>query len=101
MKSIYEKDGNIVGVNDRYVYLEEIFEYTPNSWRLADSKYISCAKPLSLNKAQSYKRFPKEKRSLIRDLTLLYAPEQYLIDHEYTLVEGSELLKYTRHAEKS
>lgn len=101
MKSIYEKDGNIVGVNDRYVYLEEIFEYTPNSWRLADSKYISCTKPLSLNKAQSYKRFPKEKRSLIRDLTLLYAPEQYLIDHEYTLVEGSELLKYTRHVEKS
>lgn len=100
MNLIYVKDNNVVGVSERYVYLEEIFEYTPNSCRLADSRYISCAKPLNLNKSQSYKRFPKEKRSLRRTLTLLYAPEHYLIEQEYIQIKGSELLKYAKQVGK-
>lgn len=99
MNLIYVKGNNVVGVNDKYIYLEEIFEYTPNSGRLANSRYISCTKPLSLSKSQSYKKFPKERRSLSRTLTLIYAPQHYLEENEYLPIKGVELLKYVKHRE--
>ena len=82
----YQLNGQLVGVSDRYIYLEEIFKHTPRSFQLVRSQYLSCKSPITKRpKKADYKYDKSTKTAIQRIFTLCYAPEHYLITHGYNV----------------
>jgi hypothetical protein len=73
----YKKDGQVVGVHDKFIYLSEIYKYWKNGASLIEEKYIQSNKPIVLTKKQ------KVSKDLRRYFELKFAPEDYLIKNNY------------------
>lgn len=81
---LYEKDGNIVQVNDTFIYEDSIYKVFEGGIALWEEKYYSVSKPLKLKKKDFINRKKKDKEYLVRFLTLEFAPEKWLINNNYT-----------------
>lgn len=82
---IYEKDGQQVGINDKFIYLSEIYQLWGWGAALLDSKYYSSDKPIKMKKGQN--TLKKKGYSLCRFWELCFAPENYLINNGFKLIE--------------
>lgn len=81
---LYEKDGDIVQVNDTFIYEDSIYKVFESGIALWEEKYYSVKKPLKLKKKDLINRKKKDKEYLVRFLTLEFAPEKWLINNNYT-----------------
>lgn len=100
MEVIYQKNNELAGISDRYIYLEEVYEQFPRMSRLASSRYISLSKPLVRTRKdfkKDYQHDKKTKRTLLRHFILCYAPENYLLREGYEPLTAEERLQYINH----
>lgn len=81
---LYEKDGQIVQVNDKFIYEDSIYKVFKEGIALWDEKYYSTSKPLKLKKKDLTNRTKTSTEYLVRYLTLEFAPEKWLITNNYT-----------------
>ena len=82
---IYEKGNEKITVNDKFIYCSSVYMLWKGGASLVEEKYYSSNKPISLKKKDMKK---KEKGyTLIRFFDLEYAPENYLINNNYKIVE--------------
>ncbi len=77
MKYYKNKDGQIVGVHHKFIYLNEVYQFWKNGGAIIESNYIQSSKPVILTKKQ------KVSKNLRRYLELKFAPEDYLIKNNY------------------
>lgn len=84
----YEKDKNIVYVNHKFVYHSEIYLIWSWGASLLDEKYYSSNKPITLKKKNQ--KLKKKNYIIYRFLTLEFAPEEYLINNGYKIVNDYE-----------
>jgi hypothetical protein len=81
---LYEKDGEIIQVNDKFIYEDSIYKVFEHGISLQAEKYYSTDKPLKLKKKDYTNRKKGAKEYLVRYLTLEFAPEKWLINNNYT-----------------
>lgn len=82
---IYEKGNEKITVNDKFIYCSSVYMLWKGGASLVEEKYYSSNKPISLKKKDMKK---KEKGyTLIRFFDLEYAPENYLINNNYKIIE--------------
>lgn len=82
---IYEKNNQRVIVNDKFIYCDAIYMFWKGGASLVEEKYYSSDKPISLKKKDLKKK--KKEYTLFRFFELEYAPEKYLINNGYKIVE--------------
>lgn len=80
---LYEKEGQIVQVNDKFIYEDSIYQVFKGGIALYEEKYYATSKPLKLRKKDLCNRKKKSDTYLVRFLTLEFAPESYLISNGY------------------
>lgn len=81
---LYEKNGEIVQANDKFIYEDSIYKVFKGGISLWEEKYYSTNKPLKLKKKDFTNRKKKDTEYLVRYLTLEFAPEKWLIENNYT-----------------
>jgi len=82
---LYEKNNQRIVVNDKFIYCDSIYMIWKNGASLIEEKYYSSDKPISLKKKDLKKK--KEGYILFRFFELKYAPENYLINNGFKIVE--------------
>ena len=82
---IYEKNNERIIVNDKFIYCSSVYELWKGGASLIEEKYYSSDKPISLKKKDMKKK--GKSYTLIRFFDLEYAPENYLINNNYKIVE--------------
>lgn len=85
-QKIYEKDQIAIKVHDKFIYLCEVYKLWDNGFALEDSKYYASNKSLVLKKKDLILK--KKEYGLRRFLNLKFAPEEYLINNGFKLVEN-------------
>lgn len=82
---LYEKNNQRIVVNDKFIYCDSIYMIWKNGASLIEEKYYSSDKPISLKKKDLKKK--KGEYILFRFFELKYAPENYLINNGFKIVE--------------
>ena len=82
---IYEKNNQRITVNDKFIYCSSIYVLWKGGASLIEEKYYSSNKPISLKKKDLKKK--KKGYTLQRFFELEYAPEKYLINNGFKLIE--------------
>ena len=82
---IYEKGNERIIVNDKFIYCSSVYALWKGGAFLIEEKYYSSNKPISLKKKDMKKK--GKSYTLIRFFDLEYAPENYLINNNYKIVE--------------
>lgn len=85
-QKIYEKDRIAIRVHDKFIYLCEVYRMWSNGFALEDSKYYASSKPLVLKKKDLVLK--KKEYTLRRFFDLEFAPEEYLINNGFKLLEN-------------
>lgn len=85
LQKIYEKDRVIIRVNDKFIYCCETYETWDNGFALIDTKYYSSSRPIVLKKKDL--TLKKKVCILRRFFDLEFAPEEYLINNGFKLLE--------------
>lgn len=88
LQKAYEKDQNIVYVNDKFVYRSELYLIWSWGASLLDEKHYSSNKPITLKKKDI--KLKKKNYSIYRFFTLEFAPEDYLINNGYKIIDDYE-----------
>lgn len=88
LQKIYEKDNIAVIVNDKFIYHSEVYKLWNGGASLVEAKYYSSDKPIKLKKSQI--KIKKKDYTLYRFFNLKYAPEEYLINNNYKILEDYE-----------
>ena len=83
---IYEKDQSVIKVYKKFIYLCEVYKIWHDGFSLEDSKYYASNKPLALKKKDLVLK--KKGYTLRRFFILEYAPEEYLINNNFKLIEN-------------
>ena len=83
---MYEKDGKVVWVSEKFIYLEQIYEIKPMSANcVRERRYVSDVplkrKSKDLKKDKYFDK--KTQYKLLRFLELESAPEKYLIENDF------------------
>ena len=77
----YTKNGEIVGVNDKFIYHIEVYLFWDNGCGLYDDTYYSSPRPLKFSKKSNILK--RKKYKFIRYITLEFAPQDYLESNGY------------------
>lgn len=80
---LYEKNGDIVQVNDKFIYESSVYKVFKNGIALQEEKYYASNKPIKLKKKDLTNRKKKDTEYLVRYFTLEFAPEKWLIENNY------------------
>ena len=80
---LYAKDGDIVQVNDKFIYESSIYKVFKGGIALWEEKYNASDKPIKLKKKDLNNRKKKDSEYLVRFFTLEFAPEKWLINNNY------------------
>ncbi len=84
LRKTYEKDKQRVYTHDKFIYCSTIYQIWSWGAALMEEKYYSSNKPITLKK----KNFVKRKNySLHRFFELQFAPEEWLIENSFKIVE--------------
>lgn len=87
-QKIYEKDKNIVYTNDKFIYNDELYLIWSWGASLLEDKYYSSDKPITLKKKD--RKLKKKNYIIYRFFTLKFAPEEYLINNGYKIIDDYE-----------
>ena len=82
---IYEKNNQRITVNDKFIYCDSVYMLWKGGASLIEEKYYSSSKPISLKKKDLKKKM--KGYTLQRFFNLEYAPEKYLINNGFKIVE--------------
>lgn len=86
LRKTYEKDKQIVYTHDKFIYYSTVYQIWGWGAALVDEKYYSSNKPIVLKKKNFI--FVKRKNySLHRFFELQFAPEDFLIENGFKIVE--------------
>jgi len=88
LQKAYEKDQDIVYVHDKFIYQDEIYLIWSWGASLLDEKSYSSDKPISLKKKD--RKLKKKNYIIYRFFTLKFAPEEYLINNGYKIIDDYE-----------
>lgn len=84
MHKIYEKNKHIVHVSDKFIYCSSVYLIWKWGASLVEEKYYASKKPISLKK-----QIVRKKNYIIqRFFELEFAPEKWLIQQEYELIDN-------------
>ena len=82
----YEKDKQNVHTHDKFIYCSSVYQIWSWGAALMEEKYYSSNKPIVLKKNQLCCK--RKKYSLHRFFELQFAPEEYLINNGFKIVEN-------------
>lgn len=85
LRKIYEKNKLIVYTADKFIYHSSIYRIWGWGASLVEEKYYASTKPIKLKKNQLHCK--KNKYSLHRFFELKGAPEDYLINNGFKIIE--------------
>lgn len=85
MYKVYEKDKKRIIVNNKFIYCSSVYMLWKGGASLIEEKYYSSNKPISLKKKDIQSK--KKGYTLFRFFELEYAPENYLINNSFKIVE--------------
>lgn len=88
LQKAYEKDRDIVYAHDKFIYQDEIYLIWSWGASLLDEKSYSSDKPISLKKKD--RKLKKKNYIIYRFFTLKFAPEEYLINNGYKIIDDYE-----------
>lgn len=80
LQKIYEKNSDKVRVSDKFIYCSSVYKLWSNGASLVDERYYSSSKPINLKKKQL------KCKDLFRFFELEYAPEEWLQQNNYKLI---------------
>lgn len=80
---VYEKNNQRVTVSDKFIYCSSIYMLWKDGASLLEEKYYSSDKPITLKKVQA----KKKGYTLYRFFDLEFAPETYLINNGFKIIE--------------
>lgn len=83
---LYEKEGQIVQVNDKFIYEDSIYQVFKGGIALYEEKYYASSKPIKLKKKDLTNRKKKSDTYLVRYFTLEFAPESWLQKEGFTII---------------
>lgn len=86
LQKIYEKDKQIVYTHDKFIYCNSIYQIWSWGAALMEEKYFSSIKPITIKKKNLSVK--KKNYSLRRFFELQFAPEEYLINNGFKIVEN-------------
>ena len=81
LRKTYEKDKQIVYTHDKFIYCSSIYQIWSWGAALMEEKYFSTIKKKNLS-------VKKKNYSLRRFFELQFAPEEYLINNGFKIVEN-------------
>lgn len=81
---LYEKEGQVVQVNDKFIYEDSIYQVFKGGIALWQEKYYASPKPIKLKKKDLTNRKKKSDTYLVRYFTLEFAPKNWLQKEGYT-----------------
>lgn len=84
MHKIYEKDKQIVHTHDKFIYCNSIYQIWSWGAALMEEKYFSSIKPITIKKKNLSVK--KKNYSLRRFFELQFAPEEWLLQQGYNLI---------------
>lgn len=87
-RKTYEKDRHIVYTHNKFIYHSSIYKLWPGGASLLEEKYYSSSKPIVLKKKSLLLK--KKDYSVYRFFELEFAPEEYLINNSFKLIENEE-----------
>lgn len=82
---IYEKDKQKVQVHNKFIYCSSVYKIWKNGASLIEEKYFTSNKPIKLKKKDLIKK--EKSYTLYRFFDLEFAPENYLINNNFNLIE--------------
>lgn len=80
---LYENNGNVIQVNDKFIYEDSIYKVFKEGIALFDTKYYTSNKPIKLKKKDLTTKKKGKTEYLVRFFTLEFAPEEYLINNGF------------------
>ena len=80
---IYEKIGQKIAVNDKFIYCISVYKLWSNGASIIDEKFYTSTKFITFKK----NILDKKSYKIIRFIELTHAPENYLINNNYKLLE--------------
>lgn len=83
---LYEKEGQIVQVNDKFIYEDSIYQVFKGGIALYEEKHYASSKPIKLKKKDLTNRKKKSDTYLVRYFTLEFAPEDWLQKEGFTII---------------
>lgn len=83
---LYEKEDQIVQVNDKFIYEDSIYQVFKGGIALYEEKYYASSKPIKLKKKDLTNRKKKSDTYLVRYFTLEFAPESWLQKEGFTII---------------
>ena len=86
LRKTYEKDKQIVHTHDKFIYCSSIYQSWSWGAALMEEKYFSSSKPITIKKKNLSVK--KKNYSLRRFFELQFAPEEYLINNGFKIVEN-------------
>lgn len=86
-QKIYEKDKQIVKVYDKFIYCSSIYKIWSWGASLESETYYASSKPIVSKKNNKIK---KNNYILYRFLELQFAPESYLINNNFKIIENEK-----------
>lgn len=91
-RSLYQRYDDLVYTNDKFIYCSSIYKLWKGGAYLLEEKYYSSNKPLKLKKKDI--KLKKKEYILYRFFDLEFAPETWLINNGFKIIEDNE----TRHS---
>lgn len=86
LRKTYEKDKQIVYTHDKFIYCSSIYQIWSWGAALMEEKYFSSSKLITIKKKNLSVK--KKNYSLRRFFELQFAPEEYLINNGFKIVEN-------------
>lgn len=84
LQKTYEKDKQIVYTHDKFIYCSSIYQIWSWGAALMEEKYFSSSKPITIKKKNLSVK--KKNYSLRRFFELQFAPEEWLLQQGYNLI---------------
>lgn len=85
-RKTYEKNKLVVSTNDKFIYCDSVYKIWSWGASLVEEKYYSSTKPITIKKKNLTVK--KKDYKLCRFFELQFAPEEYLINNGFKIVEN-------------
>ena len=87
LRKTYVKDKLVVYTHDKFIYYSSVYQMWKGGAALIEEKYYASDKPITLKK-KNLISVKKKNYSLRRFFELQFAPEEYLINNGFKIVEN-------------
>ena len=85
LRKTYEKDKQIVYTHDKFIYCSSVYQLWGWGAALMEEQYYASDRPITLKK-KNLISVKKKNSSFRRFFELQFAPEEWLLQHGYKLI---------------